>query len=93
MVGRPRVLLKPWENPRVGGRFSEYLGNEMLLPPPPWVRPGLLEIFGPQGSPGHEAGTIPHLARSVFSPLIPWALTLAEPDPIRIGYPSPWPKL
>ena len=74
-------------------RFSGYSGNKMLLPPPPWVRPGLLEIFSPQESPGHEGGTIPHLARSVFSSLIPWALTLAESDRRRIGYPFPWPRL
>lgn len=93
MVGRPRVLLKPWENPRVGEEVQWILRQRDAVPPPPGVRPGLLEIFGPQGSPGHEGGTIPHLARSVFSPLIPWALTLAEPDPRRIGYPFPWPKL
>lgn len=76
-----------------GRRFSGYSGNKMLLPSLPWVRLGLLEISGPQGSRGHEGGTTPHLARSIFSALISWALTLAEPGPRRIGCPFPWPKL
>lgn len=85
--------LKPWENPRVGEEVQWIIRQRDVVPPHLLGKARASGDLGPQGSPGMK-GDHPHLARSVFSPLIPWALTLAEPDPRRIGYSSsPWPKL